>query len=164
MKRFLPIGSVVMLNNSTKRLMIIGVKQVQEDGTEWDYSGCLFPEGLISSKEIFIFDEDQIDTLFFIGLQDDESLNYMQALSEISNEEDAAAQTTQPVVQQAPRPVAPPPPQPFAQQAPRPVAPPPQQRPTGSAAASSPGGGFCENCAHPIPPNAKFCKKCGARQ
>jgi len=155
MKRFLPIGSVVMLDNSTKRLMIIGVKQVQEDGTQWDYSGCLFPEGLINSKEIFIFNEDQIDTLFFIGFQDNESLAYLQALSEISVEEDAAAPPPQPVAPPPPQPVAPHPLQPFA---------PPTPQTTVSAAAPPPRGVFCENCANPIPPNAKFCRNCGARQ
>ena len=44
----LPIGTVVLLKNSKKRIMIIGLLQKQiKDGEEiiWDYSACFYPEG-----------------------------------------------------------------------------------------------------------------------
>jgi len=86
MKRFLPVGSVVLLKEGTKRVMIIGVKQVQEDGTQWDYSGCLYPEGIQNTDDLFIFNEDQIDMLFFIGFQDGEGLSFLEALNEAEND------------------------------------------------------------------------------
>ena len=135
MKKFLPIGSVVMLNDSTKRLMITGVKQVQENGTEWDYCGCLFPEGIINSAEFYVFNSDQIDTLFFIGLQDSESLNFLQELNKMSNEEADAL------------PVA----------AAQPVVPLP-------AATALGGTRQCPNCGNSVHEGAKFCKGCGAKQ
>ena len=77
----LPIGSVVLLKNSTKRVMIIGVCQAarSESGqTVYDYSGCLFPEGYLGADKNFLFNHDQIDKLFAIGYQDDEQLAFKE--------------------------------------------------------------------------------------
>ena len=53
-EKFLPIGSVVKLKNGQKRLMITGFLQMEqgEDGKKniWDYSGCLYPEGMLTSE------------------------------------------------------------------------------------------------------------------
>ena len=42
----LPIGSVVLLKDASKRLMIIGVCRKDASGPEekvWDYVGCYYP-------------------------------------------------------------------------------------------------------------------------
>lgn len=82
MKKFLPIGSVVLLKGSKKRVMIIGVKQKQV-GTDkiWDYSGCLYPEGVVDPNRLYLFDTEQIERLYFIGLQDGEGLNFLEQLN-----------------------------------------------------------------------------------
>ena len=47
----LPIGSVVLLNEAEKKLMIIGI--LQRNGEEvFDYVGCPYPEGLLDSENI----------------------------------------------------------------------------------------------------------------
>ena len=80
--KFLPIGSVVLLKDSTKRVMIVGVKQKQVDSEKiWDYSACLFPEGIIDPDRLYLFDAEQIDKLFFIGLQDGESMQFLDRLN-----------------------------------------------------------------------------------
>lgn len=83
----LPIGSVVLLKNSTKRVMIIGVCQIskKEDGTQkfFDYSGCVFPEGYLGPDKTFLFNNDQIDQLFAIGYQDAEALAFKEKADEI---------------------------------------------------------------------------------
>lgn len=82
MKKFLPIGSVVLLKNSQKRIMIVGVKQRQVDtGKVWDYSACLYPEGIIDPDKLFLFDAEQIERLYFVGLQDGEGLNFLNKLN-----------------------------------------------------------------------------------
>ena len=51
----LPIGSVVLLKNSTKRVMISGVAQVSTDGGDekvYDYTGVLYPEGFMSVEDM----------------------------------------------------------------------------------------------------------------
>ena len=74
----LPIGSVVLLKESTKRVMIVGViqKGVENPDKLWDYVGVLFPEGYISSDKLFLFDNSQIDTIYQIGYLDVESINF----------------------------------------------------------------------------------------
>ena len=51
-EKLLPIGSVVKLKNGQKRLMITGFLQMEQDekGQKniWDYSGCLYPEGMLT--------------------------------------------------------------------------------------------------------------------
>ncbi len=94
MKSLLPIGSVVLLKGGEKRLMICG--RIQTDvatGVTYDYSACYYPEGMINSKELFMFNNDNIQKLFFIGFQDGEELAFKQFLNEelsSKNEEDSA--------------------------------------------------------------------------
>lgn len=56
MERFegtLPIGSVVLLKNGTKRVMILGYLRYRAgDQTRiYDYCGCTYPEGFISPEK-----------------------------------------------------------------------------------------------------------------
>lgn len=84
MKKFLPIGSVVLLKDSQKRIMIVGVKQKQADSDKvWDYSACLYPEGILDPERLYLFDTDQIARLYFIGLQDGEGLAFTERLNQM---------------------------------------------------------------------------------
>lgn len=87
MKKFLPIGSVVLLKDSQKRIMIVGVKQKQA-GTDkiWDYSACLYPEGIIDPDRLYLFDTEQIERIYFIGLQDGEGLMFLDKLNKMEQE------------------------------------------------------------------------------
>lgn len=78
----LPIGSVVLLKESNKRIMIVGRLQRQvESGKLWDYSACYYPEGIINPKELFLFNHEQIAGVYFIGFQDPEELQFTQELN-----------------------------------------------------------------------------------
>ena len=60
-KKYLPIGSVVLLKNANKRLMIYGRLQKAEDSDSVrDYIGCLYTEGNISKKKTYMFYHDKI--------------------------------------------------------------------------------------------------------
>lgn len=75
----LPIGSVVLLKESTRKVMIIGVlqKKLDADGEKvYDYVGCLYPHGHMSPDKNFLFDNEQIEKLYFIGYQDEEQLEF----------------------------------------------------------------------------------------
>ena len=75
--KYLPIGSVVMLNGGEKRIMIYGRKQRQVDtGTMWDYIGCLYPEGNLNEEYTFLFNHDHIAQVYFLGFQDQEGLEF----------------------------------------------------------------------------------------
>lgn len=89
MKRFFSIGSVVKLKNVSQRVMIVGHVQ-REVGTEriWDYAAVPFPEGVLEHDKFILFDHDSIDKLYFVGLQDTESMTYMQNVFEVVNREE----------------------------------------------------------------------------
>ncbi|MBQ4159009.1 MAG: DUF4176 domain-containing protein [Clostridia bacterium] len=86
MKSLLPLGSVVLLNEGKRRLMICG--RMQKDvatGVDYDYSACLYPEGIINSKELFLFNNENIQKLFFIGFQDTEEFAFKKFITDEMN-------------------------------------------------------------------------------
>lgn len=79
MDEYLPIGSVVLLKNGSKRVMIYGRKQIHiETNKEWDYLACLYPEGNINEEFMYLFNHDQIDKVYFLGYRDDEELQFVE--------------------------------------------------------------------------------------
>ena len=85
----LPIGSVVLLKDSTKRVMIIGVLQIQrtDNGEKmWDYSGVYYPEGYLGPDRTFLFNDDQIIRVFALGYQDDEFFQFEEKINKARNE------------------------------------------------------------------------------
>ena len=89
MKKFLPIGSVVLLKESQKRIMIVGVKQKEVNSDKvWDYSACLYPEGILDPDKLYLFDADQIERLYFVGLQDGEGLAFLNKLNHLDDQAD----------------------------------------------------------------------------
>jgi len=87
----LPAGSVVLIGDNTKRLMIIGFLQ-QEAETEnvWDYVGIPYPEGYMGSERTYLFNHSQITRVFSIGYQDDEQFAFSVQLEKAA--EDLRAQ------------------------------------------------------------------------
>ncbi len=79
LEKYLPLGSVVLLKEGNKRLMIYGRKQKDmEREAVWDYIGCLFPEGNLDSSQAYLFNHEQIERVFFLGLQDKEELEFAE--------------------------------------------------------------------------------------
>ena len=79
----LPIGSVVNVQGIDNRVMVAGVRQVeQETGKTWDYCGCYYPEGVINSRELVLFDQKHVDSLYFLGFRDGEGLLFTRKLLE----------------------------------------------------------------------------------
>ncbi len=93
-ERYLPIGTVVMLAGGTKRVMITGFCAVEEDDKRkiWDYSGCMYPEGFLSSDQTCLFDHSQIEKVYHLGLADDEEEEFKKTLKglieELENKKD----------------------------------------------------------------------------
>ena len=81
-EKFLPIGTVVMLKGGTKRLMVTGYCMLDKKNRNkmYDYSGCLYPEGMVSSDQTALFDHSQIEQVYFVGLEDDEEKSFMEKL------------------------------------------------------------------------------------
>lgn len=83
MKELLPLGSVIMLKGGNKRVMICGRIQTRSsDGELFDYSACYFPEGIIDPKEMFLFNNEDVDMVYFLGLQDIEEFEFRDYINE----------------------------------------------------------------------------------
>ena len=81
-KKYLPIGSVVLMKDAKKRVMITGyaVTSPTSGDKVWDYIGCLYPEGMISQDKNLLFDHSQIEKIFALGYSDDEQKKFMSVL------------------------------------------------------------------------------------
>lgn len=81
-EKYLPIGTVVLLKDAKKRMMITGFCCVDEQNQEkmFDYSGCLYPEGIVSSDKNLLFDHDQIEKIFALGYSDEEEVEFKERL------------------------------------------------------------------------------------
>lgn len=84
-EKYLPIGTVVLLKGGRKRAMITGFCSVAQENQEkiYDYSGCVYPEGYLSSNQVCLFDHDQIEKIFFLGYEDEEEKAFKDKLNKI---------------------------------------------------------------------------------
>ena len=84
-EKFLPIGTVAMLKGGKKRVMISGFCALDEKNPDkmWDYSGCVYPEGFISSTLTCLFDHEQIEKVYHMGLVDEEEKSFKKSLNEL---------------------------------------------------------------------------------
>lgn len=78
-KKMLPIGSVVTLQEGTKKLMIVGRFQqdVMEDKA-YNYTAVLYPEGTLNTNEMFLFNREDIAHIYFMGYQCQEEIQFRE--------------------------------------------------------------------------------------
>lgn len=84
-EKYLPIGTVCILNGGTKKVMITGFCATPENDKNkiFDYSGCMYPEGFLDSNQACLFNHDQIRNIYFTGYQDQEDIEFKLKLKEI---------------------------------------------------------------------------------
>lgn len=84
-EKYLPVGSVVLLQNGRKRVMINGfcTMDASKPDKVYDYSGVLYPEGSLSSDQTLLFDHSQIVRIDHIGLEDQEEREFKVKLAQI---------------------------------------------------------------------------------
>jgi hypothetical protein len=83
--KYLPIGSIVLLNGGNKKIMINGYCQVAQEKPDkvFDYRGCPFPEGILDDKGVALFDASQIKEVCFEGLKNNDSIDFLDRLEMI---------------------------------------------------------------------------------
>ena len=82
--KYLPIGTVVMLKDGKKKIMITGFCTATKDSDKiYDYNACLYPEGILTSDKTILFNHDQIDKIYYMGYNDDESKVFLKNLHEL---------------------------------------------------------------------------------
>ncbi len=93
--RFLPIGTIVLLKNGKKEIMItsygvmpegtIIVNGKEEDGGKkmFEYGGCTYPEGFISPENIICFNHSNIEKVCYMGYETDAFNTFNKGLNEM---------------------------------------------------------------------------------
>lgn len=81
-EKYLPLGTVVLLEGGTKRVMITGFATASSDDPDliYDYAGCMYPQGFITSNQTVLFDHDQIQKIYHFGLIDPEWVEFQSNL------------------------------------------------------------------------------------
>ena len=108
-EKYLPVGTVVLLQNGTKRVMINGFCTMDASNPNriFDYSGVLFPEGSLSSDQTLLFDHNQIVRVDHMGLVDDEEKTFKVKLKEIVAASTQGTQSAQSTATASPIPITP---------------------------------------------------------
>lgn len=79
--KYLPIGTIILLKNGKKKVMITGFCASDKNQfIQYDYVGCLYPEGMISSDKILMFNHNQIDKIYHLGYRDNEEIEFKKYL------------------------------------------------------------------------------------
>lgn len=80
-KNYYPVGTIVNLFNTKERLMISGYLQKNNQSDKiWDYVGVLYPLGFLTPNRMVLFDHEQIENVYYIGCQNNEQFNFMEAM------------------------------------------------------------------------------------
>ena len=81
-EKYLTLGTVVLLEGGTKRVMITGFATAASDDRDliYDYAGCMYPQGFITSNQTVLFDHDQIQKIYHFGLIDPEWVEFQDNL------------------------------------------------------------------------------------
>ncbi|EEL86856.1 DUF4176 domain-containing protein [Bacillus cereus] len=75
-----PIGSIVILKEGTKKIMIFGRKQQVEtdEVRKFDYMGCPYPEGYMNPDFTYLFNHDDIQEVVSTGYEDQEERTFQE--------------------------------------------------------------------------------------
>lgn len=84
-KEFLNLGSVVILKNGKKPLMVIGYAYpaLEKDNLVYDYLGALYPEGILATDNNILFNHEDIEKVIFIGYESDIGNEFKNKLKNI---------------------------------------------------------------------------------
>jgi hypothetical protein len=84
MEKVLPIGSIVYLKEGSQKLMILNRgPQIELDGKVqiFDYSGCVYPVGLVVEQTLY-FNAENIDRVLFEGYSDEDEARFQDLYKE----------------------------------------------------------------------------------
>ena len=80
---FLPLGSIVLLKEATRYVVVMGYAVSEEQNDKiWDYLGCAYPIGVVDPTKNLLFDKGQIEKVIFKGFVDEEGNEFRKKLEE----------------------------------------------------------------------------------
>lgn len=88
-EKALPLGTIVSLKDSDEKLVIAGWMQIIREGSDkhiYDYIGSVYPIGTLNKKYTKVFDEEEIDKIYFDGYIDEEGIEFRKRVIEYGND------------------------------------------------------------------------------
>lgn len=78
LSKYLPIGTIVKLKTGKRKVMITGFCLYDHDAahTLYDYCGCAYPEGMLSTNEVNLFNHGDIEKVFHLGVSDEDEKKF----------------------------------------------------------------------------------------
>ena len=82
-EKYLPVGTVCSLVNSKKKLVVTGFYVIEQTSNKiFDYSGCIYPEGIIDPQKVILFNHDQIVEILHMGYKNEEEKEFKDKLKQ----------------------------------------------------------------------------------
>lgn len=85
---WLPLGTVVSVDDSGQKVMIIG--RIQQDANhpenKCEYSAVLYPQGLLNPEENYMFNFSQVKQIHFLGFSNEDNEMFEKQLDQYIEE------------------------------------------------------------------------------
>ena len=81
LKKYMPIGSVVRVDNSDQLCMIIGFQYIDNNNNEYDYLASYYPYGIDKQHSLVFFNHSQILSTYHIGYINALERNFKESLN-----------------------------------------------------------------------------------
>lgn len=83
-EKYLPIGTVIQMKDVDKKIMIMGYASMDANKKDkiYDYCGCIYPEGVLSTDHNLLFDHNKIEKIISLGYIDEEEKEFLKKLKE----------------------------------------------------------------------------------
>lgn len=84
----LPIGTIVLLKKGNTKLMITGHLQFKLNDKKkiFDYCAVLYPEGQLDTKAAYLFNNEKIERIYFLGYSDQKHNELTTKIKKIKKE------------------------------------------------------------------------------
>ncbi len=85
---WLPLGSVVRVDDSEQKIMIIGRNQrdAYDPNISYEYSAVLYPQGLMNPEENLLLNLNQVKQIYYLGYSDNQNKQFEEFLNEYIKE------------------------------------------------------------------------------
>lgn len=84
-KKYMPIGSVITVENNNTMIMIVGFKYYDNNNKEYDYIGCVYPFGIGNKYSTVLFNHEQISRIYYLGYINNQERNFKEELNNQSD-------------------------------------------------------------------------------
>ena len=88
MKDFLPVGSVVRLEDGKELIAIVGFAQAEpgDDTPVYDYAGVPYPLGYLGPDDMLLFNSSDIEETLFTGFLNEKGKIFAGKIGEITQQ------------------------------------------------------------------------------